>query len=165
MNFPPSVIVLLKLYLFISFITGHFWLWIHIYYHCAVFILCSLTFFDSLHSITIMDSQEHRDYFNFLESPDECRSWPSHVKSKNDKRNFRQKCDKFVVVNGTLHYKHKKHGHVRVVLDTEKDTILQACHKSPADGGHFGINKTTAKITERYYWPSQYKDIEEYIGK
>ena len=61
-------------------------------------------------------------------------------------------------------YQHKKHGSLRVIRDVEKQQILEACHSAPTSG-HLGVNKTANKVITRYYWPSHYKDIEEYIGK
>ena len=113
-----------------------------------------------------MDEIDCKEISDFLQSRTaQVRTWPKNKNSKNSKRNFRQKCSNFALANGTLHYNHKKHGPVRVIKGDEKDTILQACHDSPGDGGHFGINKTTDKIVERYYWPGMYEDIETYIGK
>lgn len=122
-----------------------------------------------LKSHAIMDTNEFKAITDFLSSNESGKSWPDSVLSHSDvktaKRNFRAKCSKFSVVNGTLHYNHKKHGPVRVILTTEKHRILQACHSDPASG-HIGINKTMEKISSRYYWPgSVYNDVETFIGK
>ncbi|CAF1509339.1 unnamed protein product, partial [Rotaria sp. Silwood1] len=42
-------------------------------------------------------------------------------------------------------------------------TILQIYHDTAANGAHFGRNKTLYKIKQRYFWPSMYKDVENYI--
>ncbi|CAF4618507.1 unnamed protein product, partial [Rotaria sp. Silwood2] len=42
-------------------------------------------------------------------------------------------------------------------------TILHIYHDTTANGAHFGRNKTLHKIKQRYFWPSMYKDIENYI--
>lgn len=42
-------------------------------------------------------------------------------------------------------------------------TILQIYHDTAANGAHFGRNKTLHKIKQRYFWPSMYKDIDNYI--
>ncbi|CAF1263224.1 unnamed protein product [Rotaria sordida] len=42
-------------------------------------------------------------------------------------------------------------------------TILQICHDTAANGAHFGRDKTIHKIKQRYFWPSMYKDINNYI--
>ncbi|CAF2126492.1 unnamed protein product, partial [Rotaria magnacalcarata] len=36
-------------------------------------------------------------------------------------------------------------------------------HDTAANGAHFGRNKTLHKIKQRYFWPSMYKDINNYI--
>ena len=89
-----------------------------------------------------------------------CISIPFQV--KNEKSNFRRKTRKFTISGGTLLYDHKTYGYVRVIQETEKDAILQGCHTDPLSG-HQGINRTTTKIRERYYWPGMETDIKEYI--
>ncbi|CAM4841068.1 unnamed protein product [Rotaria magnacalcarata] len=42
-------------------------------------------------------------------------------------------------------------------------TILHIYHDTAANGAHFGRNKTLHKIKQRYFWPSTYKDINNYI--
>ncbi|CAF2896967.1 unnamed protein product [Rotaria sp. Silwood2] len=42
-------------------------------------------------------------------------------------------------------------------------TILHIYHDTAANGAHFGRNKTLHKIKQRYFWPSMYTDIENYV--
>jgi hypothetical protein len=42
-------------------------------------------------------------------------------------------------------------------------TILTIYHDTAANGAHFGRDKTIHKIKTRYFWPSMYKDINNYI--
>ncbi|CAF4243557.1 unnamed protein product, partial [Adineta steineri] len=42
-------------------------------------------------------------------------------------------------------------------------TILRIYHDTAANGAHFGRDKTLHKIKQRYFWPSMYKDIDNYI--
>ncbi|CAM4953207.1 unnamed protein product [Rotaria socialis] len=42
-------------------------------------------------------------------------------------------------------------------------TILKVYHDTAANGAHFGRDKTIHKIKTRYFWPSMYKDITNYI--
>ncbi|CAF1384371.1 unnamed protein product [Rotaria sordida] len=44
-----------------------------------------------------------------------------------------------------------------------RKTILQIYHDTVANGAHFGRDKTIHKIKQRYFWPSMYKDINNYI--
>ncbi|CAF1498928.1 unnamed protein product, partial [Rotaria sordida] len=44
-----------------------------------------------------------------------------------------------------------------------RKTILQLYHDTAANGAHFGRDKTIHKIKQRYFWPSMYKDINNYI--
>ena len=42
-------------------------------------------------------------------------------------------------------------------------TILKIYHDTAANGAHFGRDRTIHKIKTRYFWPSMYKDINDYI--
>lgn len=110
-----------------------------------------------------MEDLEYNELVTFLESDTSKRVWPASISGKG-KRNYRQKCSKYLMVSGTVHYKSDKFGNVRVIKLSEKDTILHACHKAPT-AGHLGVNKTTQKIAERYYWPGLNREIRDYIGK
>ncbi|CAF4416553.1 unnamed protein product [Rotaria sp. Silwood2] len=44
-----------------------------------------------------------------------------------------------------------------------RKTILQIYHDTAANGAHFGRDKTIHKIKQRYFWPSMYKDINNYV--
>ena len=50
-----------------------------------------------------------------------------------------------------------------VIPKTLISKILEANHSSPLGAGHFGIQKTTAKIKSKYTWPGMTTDIENYI--
>ncbi|CAF1447167.1 unnamed protein product [Rotaria sordida] len=50
-----------------------------------------------------------------------------------------------------------------VPQDDLRRTILQIYHDTAANGAHFGRDKTIHKIKQRYFWPSMYKDINNYI--
>lgn len=108
-----------------------------------------------------------RELSDFLTSKDSSsRAWPASANTENNRRNFRKKANKYVLLDGTLHYIHPKtQKHLRVIRVTEKEAILQACHVAPT-AGHQGVNKTTSLIMSRYFWPGpQYNDIANFIGK
>ena len=42
--------------------------------------------------------------------------------------------------------------------------ILKIYHDTPGNGAHFGRDKTTRKIQERYYWPTMIADIRNHIN-
>lgn len=41
--------------------------------------------------------------------------------------------------------------------------ILNLCHE-PSEGGHFGVTKTKARITENYWWPGLQMSVRAYIS-
>ncbi|KZS04739.1 Uncharacterized protein APZ42_032245 [Daphnia magna] len=41
--------------------------------------------------------------------------------------------------------------------------IIQSCHAS-ATSGHFGVHKTLARITERFWWPNMSVDVRTYVS-
>ena len=41
--------------------------------------------------------------------------------------------------------------------------IIRIYHDTPANGGHFGRDKTLRKIRDRYYWESMQTDITNYV--
>jgi hypothetical protein len=43
-------------------------------------------------------------------------------------------------------------------------TILNMYHDTPSNGAHFGRDKTTRKIQERYYWPTMVADIRNHVN-
>ncbi|CAF5188149.1 unnamed protein product, partial [Rotaria magnacalcarata] len=42
--------------------------------------------------------------------------------------------------------------------------ILKIYHDTPGNGAHFGRDKTTRKIQERYYWPTMIADIRNHVN-
>ena len=42
--------------------------------------------------------------------------------------------------------------------------ILKIYHDTPGNGAHFGRDKTTRKIQERYYWPTMIADIKNHLN-
>ena len=44
-----------------------------------------------------------------------------------------------------------------------RKTILRIYHDTAANGAHFGRNKKIYKTKKCYFWPSLYKDINNYI--
>ena len=50
----------------------------------------------------------------------------------------------------------------QLVLPTQCwKAVLQLAHKVPM-AGHLGKHKTAKRITQRFYWPTLYKDVEEF---
>jgi hypothetical protein len=51
---------------------------------------------------------------------------------------------------------------LKVILEQEKDIILNGLH-SDSLSGHFGIENTLQRIKQKYYWPKMATDIEEFV--
>ena len=50
--------------------------------------------------------------------------------------------------------------HKLVITKDKRKSIMKICHE---ESGHLGINKTIAKVVERYYWIGIVKDVTSYI--
>ena len=50
-----------------------------------------------------------------------------------------------------------------VVPKLLRKTILEHYHDCRAGGGHFGIKKTFAAITQKYFWPKMWQEIKDYV--
>jgi transposase InsO family protein len=48
------------------------------------------------------------------------------------------------------------------VPEKHRNSILKCYHDSPCGGGHFGFDKTYARIRKRYFWTSITTDIEDF---
>jgi transposase InsO family protein len=44
-----------------------------------------------------------------------------------------------------------------------RSDIIKIYHDTPANGAHFGRNRTIQKIRQRYFWPSMIQDIRNYV--
>ena len=91
------------------------------------------------------------------------RRYPAGA-SKLEKAVIRKRAKNFQIVDGILHYKGKD-GLRQVVTDAKtKEKILEACHDDPVGGCHFGRDKTTAKVTTRYYWKGIIQDVDTWVS-
>lgn len=76
---------------------------------------------------------------------------------------FRAHQQKLYIENNILKYKH--HQKILVVAPSViRKQILSLCHNH-FTGGHFGIFKTHNKVLESFWWPSLYRDVQEYISQ
>ena len=55
------------------------------------------------------------------------------------------------------------HGEKEIVTKSRLPNILKACHGNPISGGHFGRDKTLAKISDRYYWKGMKNDVHQHV--
>ena len=68
-------------------------------------------------------------------------------------------------MDGILHYKGKDGLRPRQVVtdDRTKRKIMEACHDDKVGGYHFSRDKTTSKVTARYYWKEIMQDVETWV--
>ncbi|PIK39503.1 putative gypsy retrotransposon integrase-like protein 1-like [Apostichopus japonicus] len=92
--------------------------------------------------------------------------------SRDQKKEFRRKCRNFTIKDGALFYIGHKQDHMARVISSreEQQRIVAACHKGLGDtkepealSGHFGRDKTQARIKERFYWPTITKDVHDFL--
>ena len=70
----------------------------------------------------------------------------------------------FILHEGVLFKKNEKVGrrHLLVVPSIVRRDLLYECHDSPY-GGHHGIEKTLAKLSQRYWWKNMKKSVKCYV--
>ena len=44
-----------------------------------------------------------------------------------------------------------------------RDELLKSYHDCIAGGGHQGFERTYAALRNKYYWPSMYENIQQYV--
>ncbi|CAF4235885.1 unnamed protein product, partial [Rotaria sp. Silwood2] len=91
----------------------------------------------------LIEAQQHDDY------------------AKNIMNNIKKHKNYFIKDNLLMHQ--SKHPVPYIPQGDVRRTILQIYHDTAANGAHFGRDKTIHKIKTRYFWPSMYKDITNYI--
>lgn len=71
--------------------------------------------------------------------------------------------DQFCVSKGVLCTKTRDNKPHKIVLpEALKPLVFKYFHHSPV-GGHLGLTKTQAKITQRFYWPHMYRELSDKI--
>ena len=69
---------------------------------------------------------------------------------------------RYFIENGILMY--RSNPSIPFIPEGElRKTILTTYHDTAANGSHFGRDKTIYKIRKRFFWPSMYKDVENYV--
>ena len=84
---------------------------------------------------------------------------------QNMKKNIRQH-KQYVVEDGILLRKQQSPlpSVPFVPVGRIRADILKIYHDTPGNGAHFGRDKTTRKIQERYYWPTMIADIKNHLN-
>ena len=75
--------------------------------------------------------------------------------------------DNLATSNGVLYRKWKPSNRVnecwQVIIPEEmRNEFLYQLHNSPRSGGHFGVEKTLARIKQRFWWPSLKTSVEKH---
>ena len=71
--------------------------------------------------------------------------------------------------NGVLYRKWKPSDRVKecwqaIIPKDIRNKILYQIHDSPMNGGHCGVEKTLARIKQRFWWPSLKTSVEKHIA-
>ena len=84
----------------------------------------------------------------------------------NNEEESRYWCQKGYVMNNGLLYRYNPDGDSDnsqlLVPELEQINVISAYHDEPT-AGHYGTEKTFARIAQRYYWKGMRKDIENYV--
>jgi hypothetical protein len=106
-----------------------------------------------------MDLLEYNQLVNYLNT----LQLPENLTVKEQQK-FRNKVKHYFMKNQTLYRRNNRNPEqpLKVIKITEIEEILFNEH-SAIHTGHFGIEVTYHRISQNYYWPNLYKDIENYI--
>ena len=88
--------------------------------------------------------------------------FPTDVLGKTEQKQL-QKLSKHYSIKNNILYKNTKIKSLRVIKDSEVESLLFMLHLHPS-GGHLGIEKVVKKVREKYYWPQFFEDIKIYIS-
>ena len=80
--------------------------------------------------------------------------------SNTEKSRIQKEAKHYFIENNKL-YRRNQNKHQRVIKSDQKHLILYTLHDE--QGVYSGISSTYNKIKERYYWPTMYNDIKNYI--
>ena len=71
---------------------------------------------------------------------------------------------RYSVDKGKLMYHTRKGTWVEAIFGkSQRVQILKACH-SDGTAGHLGRTKTFYKVSQRYYWPGIFNDVEQFVS-
>lgn len=108
-----------------------------------------------------MDDQLYDQLWRFFTaSENKYAQWiydSSPAKRGNATSEFRQTARPYRV-GGILY-----HGEKQVLTKGRLPNILKVCHDNPSSGGHFGRDKTLAKISDRFYCKGMKNDVYQYV--
>ena len=93
------------------------------------------------------------------------RYWVLKLQGFNDGQEGNEVEDQFILHAGILYKKSRKPGrpHLLVVPSILRRDLLMECHDSP-NGGHSGVEKTYARLSQRYWWRRMKKTVKAYVS-
>ncbi|RWR99509.1 RNA-directed DNA polymerase (Reverse transcriptase), partial [Dinothrombium tinctorium] len=86
-------------------------------------------------------------------------SYLINIKKVSNKASSRKK---FSIVDGII-YRIKNSQRLLALPSHLKNDVLKIFHDDPILGGHYGVQKTFEKISNRYWWKGMRIDVENYI--
>ena len=106
-----------------------------------------------------MNLEEYKDFYNFITAD----IIPGHLSPELLKR-FKSN-SKMYFTQDNLLYKNNKSNPEQPLLVIKMPDMEKILFNGYSDihAGHFGIENTFYKISQKYYWPGIYKSIKNYI--
>ena len=107
-----------------------------------------------------MEDEEYLAFVAYLDEnkyPDGC--------TKMQKRSLRLRSSSFRVTDGVLFRVDQDQHDRRVAKVVEVDPILRDLHFNSVGGGHFGMNATVEKVSQRYWWKGFSSSTWEFVEK
>lgn len=104
-----------------------------------------------------MDDRAIKELVDFLDSSPSKPNWPSHIRSKNQKRSFRRKREQYKLRGDTLFT-----ADGRKVPSKQEAVVMDAAHVR--DGRHWGVNETFNFATRSHFWPNATADVRRLVA-
>jgi len=96
-------------------------------------------------------------------------SYPQNY-DKNAKRRLREQAGSYLVTEDLLYRKHKCGNRLVILNEDKRSKMIECVHAGVGDGiegaslgAHLGRDKTRAKLSEKYFWPGMFREIDEYL--
>ena len=105
-----------------------------------------------------MEDEEYLAFVAYLDENKYPDDW-----TKMQKRSLRLRSSSYRVIDGVLFRVDQDQHDRRVAKVGEVDQILRNLHSNSVGGGHFGMNATVEKVSQRYWWKGFSSSARDFV--